>query len=146
MADFLRGFDESTLPKVIRSGIQLHRSIDIYTDNLPAVKITKGLFRSETRRVAPVTLDVIWDHLLARHWLVYCIVQSLTNFCLTAEQQIAPWFNSLPDAFRELNNKMWTERWLQQYASRAVIEKVLVQMARRRPNLSSLAACHLDFV
>lgn len=46
----------------------MHRRIDVMTDNLPQVREAKEWFRSETRRVAPITLDVMWDHFLSRHW------------------------------------------------------------------------------
>jgi acyl carrier protein phosphodiesterase len=146
LADFMHGIDLTTLPESIQSGIQLHRRIDVYTDSLPAVQTAKTLFRAETRRVAPIALDVIWDHFLSRHWSAYCFEQSLTDFCRIAEQQIAPTLPNLPKSFRELNHKMWVEKWLQQYASKAMIGKVLAQMAQRRPKLISLAACHVDFM
>lgn len=146
LADFLRGHDETKLPNLIRSGIQLHRWVDVYIDNLPQVNKAKSLFRPETRRVAPIALDIFWDHFLSLHWSDYSPHQSLDEFCHSAEQKIIPWLTTMPDAFRVLNNKMWTERWLQQYASTATIENVLTQMARRRPKLSSLAACHIDFL
>lgn len=46
----------------------MHRRIDVMTDNLPEVREAREWFRSETRRVAPITLDVMWDHFLSRHW------------------------------------------------------------------------------
>ncbi len=38
------------------------------TDNLPEVKAARDWFRPQTRRVAPITLDVMWDHFLSHHW------------------------------------------------------------------------------
>ncbi|VFS60071.1 acyl carrier protein phosphodiesterase [Raoultella planticola] len=40
----------------------MHRRIDVMTDNLPEVKAARDWFRPQTRRVAPITLDVMWDH------------------------------------------------------------------------------------
>jgi len=68
LADFVRGNVQAQWPAPVAAGIALHRRIDVLTDNLPEVRTARQWFRPETRRVAPITLDVIWDHFLARHW------------------------------------------------------------------------------
>ena len=45
----------------------MHRRIDVMTDNLAEVKEAREWFRPQTRRVAPITLDVMWDHFLSQH-------------------------------------------------------------------------------
>ena len=68
LADFVRGNPaEAYAPEVV-DGIFMHRRIDVLTDKLPEVTEAKAWFRPETRRVAPITLDVMWDHFLSRHW------------------------------------------------------------------------------
>ena len=68
LADFVRGNPETHYSPDVVEGIFMHRRIDVMTDNLPQVREAKEWFRSETRRVAPITLDVMWDHFLSRHW------------------------------------------------------------------------------
>ena len=68
LADFVRGDPAGEWPADVVEGIFMHRRIDVLTDNLPEVTEAKGWFRPETRRVAPITLDVMWDHFLSRHW------------------------------------------------------------------------------
>lgn len=68
LADFVRGDPAGEWPADVVEGIFMHRRIDVLTDNLPEVAEAKGWFRPETRRVAPITLDVMWDHFLSRHW------------------------------------------------------------------------------
>lgn len=62
LADFVRGNPASSFAPEVVDGIFMHRRIDVMTDNLPEVREAKEWFRSETRRVAPITLDVMWDH------------------------------------------------------------------------------------
>ncbi|ACY63464.1 hypothetical protein YPD8_2791 [Yersinia pestis D182038] len=47
----------------------MHRRVDVMTDTLPLVKEARTYFSADYRRVSPITLDVLWDHFLARHWI-----------------------------------------------------------------------------
>ena len=71
MADFVRGAPEGLYPQPVIEGIRLHRRVDVFTDSLPEVKTACTWFRPETRRVAPISLDVMWDHFLSRHWATF---------------------------------------------------------------------------
>ncbi|SUG39402.1 acyl carrier protein phosphodiesterase [Salmonella enterica subsp. arizonae] len=62
LADFVRGNPATHYPPDVVEGIYMHRRIDVMTDNLPEVREAREWFRHETRRVAPITLDVMWDH------------------------------------------------------------------------------------
>jgi acyl carrier protein phosphodiesterase len=66
----------------------MHRRIDVLTDNLPEVTEAKGWFRPETRRVAPITLDVMWDHFLSRHWAQLSPELPLPEFVRYAHTQV----------------------------------------------------------
>jgi len=68
VADFVRGALDPALPRGVRAGIALHRSIDTYTDAHPQVVAARALFEPPYRRYAGILLDVWFDHLLARQW------------------------------------------------------------------------------
>ncbi|MFC6378209.1 ACP phosphodiesterase [Tatumella terrea] len=146
MADFVRGDPDTLWDSATAEGIRLHRRLDSLTDALPEVRAARLLFREETRRVAPITLDVIWDHFLARHWDHYCPATPLSLFCRQAEQQIRPFLPDTPDAFRKLNQLMWPERWLEKYGQPERLALVLNGMANRRPKLDQLRHSYQDFV
>lgn len=118
LADFVRGNPEESFPPDVVAGIHMHRRIDVLTDNLPEVREAREWFRSETRRVAPITLDVMWDHFLSRHW-----------------SQLLP---DSPPRFINLNNYLWSEQWLVRYRDMDFIQNVLNGMASRRPRLDAL--------
>ncbi len=82
LADFVRGNPEESFPPDVVAGIHMHRRIDVLTDNLPEVREAREWFRSETRRVAPITLDVMWDHFLSRHWSQLYAGLPATGICL----------------------------------------------------------------
>ena len=146
MADFVRGDPTLQWDAAIADGIRLHRRLDSLTDQLPEVREARQLFREETRRVSSITLDVIWDHFLARDWDKYHPQDSLADFCRLAEQQIRPYLQHTPPDFRELNELMWPEQWLEKYARPERLEVVLQGMARRRPKLAKLQQSYQDFV
>lgn len=87
LADFVRGNPETHYSPDVVAGIFMHRRIDVMTDNLPQVREAKEWFRSETRRVAPITLDVMWDHFLSRHWSEISPDFPLTDFVRYARTQ-----------------------------------------------------------
>lgn len=145
MADFVRGNPYEQWPEGIAHGIALHRRLDALTDSLPEVRQACSLFRPETRRVAPITLDVVWDHFLAKHWTQLHPQQSLARFAADAQREIMPALPGTPQAFQELNYIMWRERWLERYAEPAWLQNVLNGMARRRPRLHRLRDSYQDF-
>ncbi|AIX50434.1 MULTISPECIES: ACP phosphodiesterase [Pantoea] len=146
LADFVRGNVQAQWPAPVAAGIALHRRIDVLTDNLPEVRTARQWFRPETRRVAPITLDVIWDHFLARHWQQFQPDISLAAFSEAAQQHIVPQLAGTPESFIELNAVMWRERWFEHYAEPARLERVLRGMAYRRPRLAALRDSYQDFV
>ncbi|MBT0724264.1 DUF479 domain-containing protein [Rosenbergiella sp. S61] len=146
LADFVRGDPDGRWSPAIVAGIQMHRRLDSLSDHLPEVRAAKQLFTLATRRVAPIALDVIWDHFLARDWSSIHPRQNLPEFCAMAEQNIARDLPETPDNFQHLNRLIWQQRWLERYAQPNNLENVLQQMAQRRPRLVSLADCYQDFV
>ncbi|HAI05991.1 MULTISPECIES: acyl carrier protein phosphodiesterase [Pantoea] len=145
MADFVRGNPHQHWPTPVADGILMHRRLDVMTDALPEVRRARQLFRPETYRVAPITLDVIWDHFLARHWTHFTSDLTLAQFSAAAEREIVPQLAATPEEFQRLNAVMWHERWFEHYAQPARLERVLHGMASRRPRLAALRDSYHDF-
>ncbi|GAA3880719.1 ACP phosphodiesterase [Gibbsiella dentisursi] len=144
LADFVRGNPAGDYPAAVVGGIMLHRRIDVLTDSLPQVKACRRYFSPEHRRVAPITLDVVWDHFLARHWQQIEPAISLAHFSQAARRQIVPHLPHTPARFQNLNHYLWQERWLERYAELPFIANVLAGMAKRRPRLAALAGSFHD--
>lgn len=138
LADFVRGNPDALYAPDVVSGIHMHRRIDVMTDNLPEVKEARGWFRPETRRVAPITLDVMWDHFVSRHWDRISPSMPLSEFIRYAHTQVSVILPEAPPRFVNLNDYLWSERWLERYREMDFIQRVLNGMASRRPRLDAL--------
>ncbi|WP_336998405.1 ACP phosphodiesterase [Leclercia sp. M50] len=138
LADFVRGNPAEAYPADVVEGILMHRRIDVLTDNLPEVKEAKEWFRPETRRVAPITLDVMWDHFVSRHWEQLSPEMPLPAFVRYAHAQVTIILPDAPPRFVNLNDYLWSERWLERYSEMDFIQRVLNGMASRRPRLDAL--------
>ncbi|MEM6050470.1 ACP phosphodiesterase [Erwinia sp. P7711] len=146
MADFVRGNPHNEWPATVAEGILHHRRIDVMTDSLPEVRAARDFFRPETRRVSPITLDVIWDHFLSRHWGSIQPEISLPTFLAQAKSVIEPDLASTPERFQNLNRYLWSERWMEKYAEPDYLQPVLRGMASRRPRLAALEDSWQDFI
>ncbi|HHU9649970.1 TPA: ACP phosphodiesterase, partial [Escherichia coli] len=93
---------------------------------------------NETRRVAPITLDVMWDHFLSRHWSQLSPDFPLQEFTCYAREQVMTILPDSPPRFINLNNYLWSEQWLVRYRDMDFIQSVLNGMASRRPRLDAL--------
>lgn len=138
VADFVRGNPAESYSADIVAGIHLHRRIDVMTDSLPEVATARQWFRASTRRVAPIALDIVWDHFLSRHWQSVHPALTLTDFVAYARAEIEPRLSGMPENFIDLNRHLWDERWLERYSDMQFIARVLAGMAKRRPRLGQL--------
>lgn len=143
-ADFVRGDPRHDYPPEVAAGIMMHRRVDVLTDSLPAVKRARALFSDDYRRVAPITMDVLWDHFLALHWAKLEADYTLSAFINHAQRQILPASAAMPERFQNLNRYLWPERWLERYADLPYLATVLERMAIRRPRLHRLAGSYAD--
>ncbi|GAA0344684.1 ACP phosphodiesterase [Morganella psychrotolerans] len=146
MADFVRGAPEDQYSAAVAQGIRLHRRVDTLTDSHPLVREARQLFRPELRRYAPITLDVVWDHFLSRHWSDIVPGIPLTDFTQHVRTVIEPQLAFTPLKFQEMNEFMWPQRWLIRYQEVPYIGQVLAGMARRRPKLAALKETDYDFI
>jgi len=69
--DFRKGRLQGQLPSALEKGIRLHRAIDAYTDDHPAVRNLRSRFPRHLRRYAGIVIDLAFDHYLSRHWHRY---------------------------------------------------------------------------
>ena len=131
VADFHpRGPIDPALPRGVRSGLVLHRAVDVFTDAHPDVRAARALFEPPFRRYAGILIDIWFDHLLARDfdahspWRLADFSRTVQSLLQEREAQLPPHMDAfarymrrtgLPEAYREA----------------ATIERVLHGMAGR---------------
>ncbi|MGF6486787.1 ACP phosphodiesterase [Pseudomonas frederiksbergensis] len=135
--DFVKGRLQGQFDPEIEAAIQLHRSIDVFTDRHPLVDIALSRFSLTRRRYAGIVLDVFFDHCLARDWELYAD-RPLEQFTsdvyrvLSAEPQ-------LPERLAKIAPHMVANDWLGSYREFAVLEQVLRGISRRLTRPEELA-------
>ena len=135
--DFVKGRLQGQFDPEIEAAIQLHRSIDMFTDRHPLVDVSLSRFSLTRRRYAGIVLDVFFDHCLARDWTLYAD-RSLEDFTsqvyrvLAAEPQ-------LPGRLAQIAPPMAANDWLGSYRDFAVLEQVLRGISRRLTRPEELA-------
>lgn len=155
LGDFVKGNVPQSLPVELRAGVRLHRRIDSFSNRLPAMKESASRFPPALRRVAPVLLDIVADHCLARSWHRHGI-GDLGNFTARVYAALGRYRDWVPDRGNEFVKRMVETDLLARYADLAVIrratEHVLgrLQLGHLEPGLaevlnSSLTALTSDF-
>lgn len=135
--DFVKGRLQGQFDPEIEAAIQLHRSIDVYTDRHPLVDVALSRFSLTRRRYAGIVLDVFFDHCLARDWALYADLP-LERFTadvyrvLSAQPQ-------LPERLAKIAPHMVAHDWLGSYQEFEVLEQVLRGISRRLTKPEELA-------
>lgn len=126
--DFAKG-NILHFPEHLRQGIWLHRQIDKLTDTHELTRELLGKFPKNLTRVAPILMDLAFDHFLAKYWEEYHH-QTLADFCQKAYQEVDS-CSGLPDALVALAPKIRQENWLQAYEHRQGLEKAIQGVSHR---------------
>ena len=130
LGDFVKGSMKDSYPKVIRRGIELHRSIDSFTDAHEIVRDSKRLFGVERRRFAGILLDIFFDHYLAKNWRQYSSID-LSNFTTQAYQGLQLKSEWLTPDLAKVVPMMSREDWLGNYQRIDWVEYTLTRLAKR---------------
>ncbi len=130
LGDFVKGAAKNNYPPIIQRNIELHRSIDSYTDAHLIVRSAKAFVAPERRRFAGVLLDIFYDHYLAKHWLSFSPVE-LPSFTANVYAALREHQTQLPEKLQRMLPFMLAEDWLGSYRQVAWIELTLQRMAQR---------------
>lgn len=142
--DFVKGPNLSAYDEFVQKGIRLHRSIDYYIDNHPAVTELQHTLHSELPRIYGIATDLFFDHLLARDW---------TNYHpLPLEQFVDIFFQFPIDKGRFPNAEFWhvleimqAGSWIVNYQTRKGLEFACTGLSRRISFENNLAIAPLIF-
>ena len=122
----------------LRTGIQMHRTIDTFSDRHPAVHRSKRIVSAEYGRLSGVIVDVFYDHVLARRW-AEIHPRPLGDYTQDVYRTLNGNLHRLPAPVHPLIKAMSRGDWLSGYASQRGIERALQGMAHRRPVAADIA-------
>lgn len=121
-----------------RVGVQLHRTIDAFSDRHPSVDRSKRLLRPEYGRLSGVIVDVFYDHVLARRWSEHH-PQPLAAYAQDVYRTLRTNAHRMPAGVRPLIAAMSHGDWLMGYSRLEGIDRALRGMAARRPAAAGIA-------
>jgi len=130
MADFMRDVDQESLPEKVWEGIQLHRSVDGYTDSHEIVRTLRKHFSTEKRRFSGIVLDVVFDHFLIQHWEQYTAI-SLNTFVDQCYADLWEHRELMPPRMEMVVGWMIKQDWIRSYAELDHVGRALDGLAGR---------------
>ena len=138
IGDFVKGrnllqqFDEE-----VAFGIELHRSIDFYTDHHSVVKQSKTRLWPTYRHYSAVLIDVFYDHFLSRGWGQFSALP-LGDYATNTYATLKSFEFILPPDVRQLLPYMTRQNWLVNYGNFDGLQQALNGMARRTRHESKM--------
>jgi acyl carrier protein phosphodiesterase len=151
LGDFIKGRISEELPARIADGVRLHRRLDAYSAEQPEIRRSVLRLPSELRRVAPVFVDLVADHVLARRF-AELEGQSLSSFTRYTYEVLDDSRDLYPDPARRFLDAMRTHDLLGAYIEPRVIERAFLRIAKRlgqidivAPAMATLDAQYVGF-
>jgi acyl carrier protein phosphodiesterase len=144
ISDFVKGKKQYDYPDTIQKGIRLHRAIDTFTDQHPATRAAKQLFKPAVGPYAGAFIDVVYDHFLAADETELAEPELLL-FAKGVYTQLAEQQSLLPEKFAGMLPYMTSQNWLYHYRSEYGIEKSFGGLVRRASYLDDASAAFSVF-
>jgi acyl carrier protein phosphodiesterase len=141
--DFAKGKIEDH-PQHLQQGIWLHRQIDQVTDSHEIIIDLLKQFPKTSRRVAPILIDLAFDHYLAFYWEEYHH-QELDVFCQKAYQELNT-TPQLPATLQAIAPKIIQQDWLSSYQTKQGLNQAIKGVSQRlsKPELFDHAIRDVD--
>lgn len=145
LGDFVKGANFEYLPIEQQAGVQLHRKVDVFTDQHEVVKRLKSQFPKSIKRMAGVALDIYFDHLLLVHW---------EAFCDTAFEQVVEHFyaelsedsNDHNHRYSRVRDNLLQHRWLVDYQHQETCLVAMQSIESRLRNRIQFAQQSIEFL
>lgn len=144
ISDFVKGKKQFDYPPGIRRGIVLHRAIDSFTDQHPATKEAKEVFRPHYRLYSGAFVDVVYDHFLAADTGEFSET-SLFEFSQQVYADLDLHSRWMPERFARMFPHMKTHNWLYHYRTREGTGHSLGGVVRRSLHLTESATAYQLF-
>lgn len=143
ITDFIKKNEVVYFNESIQKGIELHKSIDQFTDTHVASLQLRNILRPRHDKYAPVVVDLIWDYFLSKKWSHYS-GQKLTEFCSEVYNIISLHINELPVRLQSKFIQLIEDDFLMAYGTDRRMESSLEWMDNRVKFKSAFYKTPLD--
>lgn len=130
IGDHVRNKDFPRFSKAIQRGVEMHRSIDTFTDNHEVTKTLRLMLFKKHRHISRVLIDVFYDHFLALHFSHFHQIR-LDDFTELIHPILLNNKMELPETAQRYLTGMIAQNWLTKYATVEGMEVILTKMAQR---------------
>jgi len=130
MGDFVKGSRMVGIHKSLHAGIYLHRRIDQYIDSHSAVLELNRMLYAKLPRVSSITIDIVFDHLLANNWKMYHkqdLNIFLNNFFSFSKEHKS----ILPVHYSNLLSRLEEHQMLHRYIEEETIDRIAGHLQNR---------------
>jgi acyl carrier protein phosphodiesterase len=142
--DEVKGSTFQHFPPLIQDGISLHRKLDDFMDNHQVVKFVCGIIREELPKVAPIAMDIYFDHLLAKNWGEFH-VKPYQQFLADFYKQIRLTKHLFPADFRVFLENMIHFNWMSHYGEPYGLYKMCQGVSSKLSFQNALINGHIVF-
>ncbi|MEM9849130.1 MAG: ACP phosphodiesterase [Bacteroidota bacterium] len=130
LADFVKNrYREELSPRVLE-GIQIHRSIDSFTDRHPIVLQGTRRLYPQHRKYASILIDIFYDYLLVENWHLYS-QEALPVFMERTYSVLRTRLTEIPLPFRAHIHNMIQHEWLLSYTNLEGMADTFERLKRR---------------
>jgi len=132
IGDFVKGTKAlEQYPGAVRRGIELHRRIDAFTDEHPAIAEAKIIFRPHYHLYAGPVIDTILDHFIANDADLFASEDALGVFASSTYAGLSSRSAFFPERFVPYFESMVQHNWLLHYRSEEGLKRSLNGLMRR---------------
>lgn len=137
IADAVKGDPGRRFKGNVAEGIRFHRAIDAFTDSHPLVRQGIERFRTSQGRYAPVVIDVVYDHVLAKNWNEFH-TEDLYDFSISVYGRLGRQQHLFPERVRNYFPFMQSQNWLYNYQYHWGLVKSLEGLDRRSSTFTQM--------
>lgn len=139
IGDFVKGTKAlDQYPPAIRKGIELHRHIDAFTDEHPAIAEAKLIFRPQYHLYAGPVMDTILDHFIANDAHLFAGEAELAAFAHNTYNSLRSRSAFFPERFVPYFESMVQHNWLLHYRSEEGLKRSLNGLMRRSKHITEV--------
>lgn len=130
LGEIVRGKDYQKYKGDVQKGILLHRKIDSFTDDHPAVKNSSRKFHERYGKYSPVIVDVLYDYILIGNWEDFSD-QPYEHFVNDCYQLFELHFEEFPPRLQFIVKHLLKHDWFRNYTTLEGIQQTLAGISQR---------------